>query len=202
MDSAPPAAWASSSVPDEPRTLCRAHKQTHSHEAGPPVPPANIERDQVADQHGAMHEAIRDRDCAAAETAVEAHFSDTMLHAWRRAANCPTDMQPQHMWLFVIAANVLANHRRSTSRRLRLVNKLRDHMIDKDAVDPAEPSAVRDAVLRLHDAHRELVMLVHWDGMTIAEAAEVLGVNASTARSRYAVARQALHETMSLTTVD
>lgn len=34
-----------------------------------------LERDQVADQHWAMYEAIRDRDCEAAETAFEAHFT-------------------------------------------------------------------------------------------------------------------------------
>lgn len=35
-------------------------------------------------------------------------------------------------------------------------------------------------------------MLVHWDGFTLLAAAELLGVNASTARSRYAAARETL----------
>ncbi|WP_275403788.1 sigma factor-like helix-turn-helix DNA-binding protein [Nocardioides jishulii] len=54
--------------------------------------------------------------------------------------------------------------------------------------DHTEATAVRDAVLRLHAAHRELVMLIHWDGFTVTEAAELLGLNASTARSRYSAA--------------
>ena len=33
---------------------------------------------------------------------------------------------------------------------------------------------------------------MHWDGFSIAEAAEVLGINQSTARSRYAAARTTL----------
>lgn len=43
--------------------------------------------------------------------------------------------------------------------------------------DLTETHAVRDAVLRLADARRELVMLIHWDGFTVVEAAEQLGLN-------------------------
>ena len=39
-------------------------------------------------------------------------------------------------------------------------------------------------------------MLIHWDGLTIIEAAELLGLNASTARSRYAAARASLREAL------
>ena len=125
-------------------------------------------------------------------------LNDTMLHAWRRAADCPAGPQRQRMWLFTIAANVLSNHRRSNTRRLRLANRLRDHFIVEPTPDHAEPSAVRDAVLRLHDSHRELVRMIHWDGLTITEAAELLGLNASTARSRYAAARQSLRDALAL----
>jgi RNA polymerase sigma-70 factor (ECF subfamily) len=55
---------------------------------------------------------------------------------------------------------------------------------------------VRDAVLRLHNAQRELVMLVHWDGFTLVEAAEILRLNPSTARSRYAAAREVLRQAL------
>jgi RNA polymerase sigma-70 factor (ECF subfamily) len=58
--------------------------------------------------------------------------------------------------------------------------------------DASHNAEVRDAVRRLPQAQRELVMLVHWDGFSIRDAAEVLGVNPSTARSRYAAARASL----------
>lgn len=125
-------------------------------------------------------------------------LNDTMLQAWRRADDCPEDTMRQRMWLFTIAANVLSNHRRSSTRRLRLANRLREHFTAEPAPDHAEPSAVRDAVRRLHDSHRELVMLIHWDGLTIMEAAELLGLNPSTARSRYAAARSSLREALAL----
>jgi len=120
-------------------------------------------------------------------------LSETMLQAWRRRDALPDDATRQRMWLFTIAAHVLANHQRSRRRRSALADRLRDHLSSAPAgPDLAETHAVRDAVLRLHAAQRELVMLVHWDGFTIVEAAELLGLNPSTARGRYSAARQAL----------
>ncbi|RYP86753.1 sigma-70 family RNA polymerase sigma factor [Nocardioides guangzhouensis] len=121
-------------------------------------------------------------------------LGDTMLHVWRRRRDLPPgDATQQRMWLFTIAGRVLANHRRSSRRRLALTERLRTHLTDAGAVpDPTEANAVRDAVLRLPPRHREIVTLVHWDGFTLAEAAEVLGLNQSTARSRYAAARTKL----------
>jgi RNA polymerase sigma-70 factor (ECF subfamily) len=127
-------------------------------------------------------------------------LSDTMLQAWRRADACPDETSRQRMWLFTIAANVLSNHHRGTVRSLRLANRLREHFVTDAAPDHADPSAVRDAVLRLRRSHRELIMLVHWDGLTILEAAELLGLNASTARSRYSAARSSLREALMLAT--
>ena len=127
-------------------------------------------------------------------------LGETMLQAWRRTDALPETAERQRMWLFTIAAHVLANHARSVRRRTALADRLRAHLSTAPtSPDPAEASAVRDAVLRLHDAQRELVMLIHWDGFTIVEAAELLGLNPSTARGRYAAARQALRQALAET---
>jgi RNA polymerase sigma-70 factor, ECF subfamily len=125
-------------------------------------------------------------------------LGETMLQAWRRVAALPAeDTVRQRMWLFTVAANVLANHRRSAGRRLALTERLRRHIaVSPKPPDPAEAIVVRDAVLHLQAAQRELVMLIHWDGFTIVEAAEILGVNPSTARGRYAAARTALRDAL------
>lgn len=124
-------------------------------------------------------------------------LGETMLTAWRRVDRMPDDAERQRMWLFAIAANVLANHRRSLSRRSALGDRLRQHLTTSTAsVDDGETHAVRDAVLRLPETQRELIALVHWDGFNLAEAAEILGVNPSTARSRYAAAKSALQTTL------
>jgi RNA polymerase sigma-70 factor (ECF subfamily) len=124
-------------------------------------------------------------------------LGETLLQVWRRNDALPEDPSRQRMWLFTLAAHVLANHRRSGRRRTALAQRLRDRMSATPvSSDPGEQAAVRDAVLHLRDAHRELIMLIHWDGFTVVEAAEMLGLNPSTARGRYAAARAALREAL------
>lgn len=122
-------------------------------------------------------------------------YGEVMLTAWKKIDKMPEFSERQRMWLFVIAAHTLSNYRRTASRRLQLTERLRHHVA---ATTPAPENAyaVRDAVLRLHQAQRELVMLIHWDGFTIVEAAEILGLNPSTARSRYAAARELLRDAL------
>jgi len=121
-------------------------------------------------------------------------LGDTLLVAWRKVDTMPVGDRDRHRaWLFTIAAHVLSNHRRSTRRRGALTDRLRGLLafapVEEDA---SEGHAVRDAVSRLPEGHRELVRLVHWDGLSLNEAAAVIGINASTARSRYAAARKTL----------
>lgn len=123
-------------------------------------------------------------------------LSETLVVAWRRVDALPEEAERQRMWLFTIAAHVLANGARSRRRSAALSTRLRGMLREAPTPDHAETHAVRDAVLRLHDAHRELVMLIHWDGFTVVEAAELLGLNASTARSRYAAAREQLRRAL------
>lgn len=120
---------------------------------------------------------------------------EVMLTAWQKIDKMPDAPERQRMWLFVIAAHKLSNHRRTSSRRSDLTERLR-HQVASITPGPEETHAVRDAVLRLHQAQRELVMLIHWDGFTIVEAAEILGLNPSTARSRYAAARDLLRNAL------
>ena len=55
---------------------------------------------------------------------------------------------------------------------------------------------VRQAVNRLTADLRELVELIHWDGFSVVEAARLLAIAASTARSRYATAKGHLHSAL------
>ncbi|GAA1126202.1 RNA polymerase sigma factor [Nocardioides aquiterrae] len=127
-------------------------------------------------------------------------LGETMLHAWRRVTAMPVEAATeQRMWLFAIAANVLSNHRRGARRRAALAAHLRAHLSTRrtdDAPDQAVLVSLRAAIDRLPSRQREVVRLVHWDGFTLAQAAHVLGINPSTARSRYSEARAALKATL------
>ncbi|WDH79050.1 sigma-70 family RNA polymerase sigma factor [Microbacterium esteraromaticum] len=128
-----------------------------------------------------------------------------LLALWEGGARVPTVDPDARMWCFGIARNILREHYRHSQKRLALADDLRDHLRDlaipDNAADTAAEAqmrahAVRTAVLALDERYRELVMLVHWDGFSLAEAARLLALNESTARTRYARALRRLEESL------
>lgn len=94
-------------------------------------------------------------------------------------------------WLYGIARNVIRSHLRS---RDRPIVGPPNECVDWDAVDARlDASAVaedlRQALAELSDIEREVLLLVSWEQLTITEAAEALGISATTARSRLHRAR-------------
>jgi RNA polymerase sigma-70 factor, ECF subfamily len=123
-------------------------------------------------------------------------LSEVIVQAWRRVDTVPADLEQRRMWLFGIARNVVFNQARASRRRSALIERIRQQLADEPNRDHSESAAVRDVVRRLPDSQRELVMLIHWDGFSIREAAELLDLNPSTARSRYAAARESLQRSL------
>ena len=121
-------------------------------------------------------------------------LGETFVVAWRRLDDLPDDPERARMWLFGIARGVVLNHARGVRRRWALADRLRGRAaVAPTAAPPAdEHLEVRDAIARLEPDLAEIVRLVHWDGFTIADAAQVVGVPASTARGRYQRAKELL----------
>ncbi|BAJ73020.1 DNA-directed RNA polymerase specialized sigma subunit, sigma24 homolog [Microbacterium testaceum StLB037] len=125
-------------------------------------------------------------------------LSETLAVIWRRRDHLPTNPSDARMWSFGVARNVSHRHRRGLLGRRRLYDALASEA-DVTEAAPADPSAaaerreretdVRRAIGRLRATDRELIMLVHWDGFTLVDAAALLGLNASTARTRYGRAK-------------
>ncbi|WP_298519346.1 RNA polymerase sigma factor [uncultured Nocardioides sp.] len=141
----------------------------------------------TADLHGYLLRRVGDPHDAADA------LHDVLLTAVRRREQVPSDPHEGRLWLFGVAANVDRNQRRARWRRTALARTL---MADPtrqgdDAEDPAG-AAVRDAVDALPSELAELVRLHHWEGFGLAEAATILGIPASTARTRYGAARRRL----------
>ncbi|WP_067486515.1 RNA polymerase sigma factor [Actinomadura hibisca] len=115
--------------------------------------------------------------------------------AWRRVADMPPGDETR-LWLYGVARNVLANHRRGRTRRHRLADRLREHLSrsphlhhddDHDGTAP-----VHAALAALPERDRELIALTAWEGMTPAEIAVVLDADPATVRSRLSRARARL----------
>ncbi|WP_223625104.1 RNA polymerase sigma factor [Microbacterium sp. EST19A] len=126
-------------------------------------------------------------------------LGETMVTAWRRVRELPDDPERARMWLFGIARGNLQNHARGERRRWALADRVRGH-VRADASAPASDAGaeVRDAIARLEPDLAELVRLVHWDGFSLTDAADLLGIPASTARGRYQRAKSELRAALSM----
>ena len=123
-------------------------------------------------------------------------LGSTMLIAWRRRKQLPSDPESARRWLFGIARMTLKGHGRDEARRVRLTARVREQLAPPAEVDHPEALDVRQAIPSLPETQAELVRLVHWEGFSLADAAQVMGLNASTARGRYQRARQELALTL------
>lgn len=128
-------------------------------------------------------------------------LGETMVIAWRRVDDAPTRAEEARMWLFGIARGALLNYSRGERRRWALIDRLRGALPVRGAQPGADEGLdARDAIARLPAEGREVVELVHWEGLSLAQAASVIGVPASTARGRYAKAKQQLKASLSVGT--
>lgn len=119
-------------------------------------------------------------------------LGETMVVAWRRADEVPRDAERGRMWLFGIARGTLLNHARGERRRWALADRIRVRTGAATAPPADEGVEVRDALARLEPELVRLVRLVHWERLSLVQAAELLGIPASTARGRYATAKEGL----------
>jgi RNA polymerase sigma-70 factor (ECF subfamily) len=124
---------------------------------------------------------------------------EVLLTMWRKIDAMPSEPVDARMWMFGIARNVLANHRRALSRRRKLSDRLKGEALVSGDARPVRDD-VWEALEALAAGDREIIQLVHWDGFSLAEAAKVLGKKPATVRSRYSRARAKLRTDLTLGT--
>ena len=133
-------------------------------------------------------------------------LGDVFRIAFERRATFDCSYASARPWLYGIATNVLAKHRRTEARRLRATAELaasratstpRDDASDDiaDAVDAATlwPS-VADAIAALPDGERDALLLYVWEDLSYDEIAAALAIPVGTVRSRLNRARARLRE--------
>jgi RNA polymerase sigma factor (sigma-70 family) len=120
--------------------------------------------------------------------------SEVFVVAWRRIDELNWDTA--RPWLYGIARGVLANRKRSSDRRIRLTKKV-SGLAQGTAEDPdvvvlrAERDAeVMDALSKLKDSDREILMLSTWEELTAPEIAVTLSISTSAAEQRLHRAKQ------------
>ncbi len=127
--------------------------------------------------------------------------ADVFVAAIETSARYRADTGTPGAWLTGIARHVVAMHHRTAGRRVRAVGRISGRaLLDEESTARVAEriDAERDA-RRLHDSlsglpesQRAVVELVAVDGLSLGEAAMVLGITAGNARIRYHRARHTL----------
>jgi RNA polymerase sigma-70 factor, ECF subfamily len=123
---------------------------------------------------------------------------ETFLRLWNKAGSFVPHAKPA-TWLYRIAHNLAVD-------RLRSRREVAAPAVLEDAPASGRPSvalsrkrvalAVQAALAELPERQRAALELVHYQGMTSAEAAEVLGVNVRALESLLARGRRKLREVL------
>jgi RNA polymerase sigma-70 factor (ECF subfamily) len=122
---------------------------------------------------------------------VDDVFNDALLTIWRRLEVVPADSRLP--WCYGVARNCLANHRRGSNRRLRLVGKATAANQPPAPVwTSAADAELHNALGRLNETDYEIVRLWAWERLEPREIAEVLEMTANAVSVRLSKIRRRL----------
>lgn len=130
-------------------------------------------------------------DRGAAEEAVQ----ETFIRAWRAGARYDPELGSLRTWLFAILRNVVIDIGRSRSARREVSVEA-----PEAADDPLERTLVawqvEEALRRIGEAHRRVIVETHLRGRPYAELAGELGVPEGTIKSRVYYGLRALRNAL------
>jgi RNA polymerase sigma-70 factor, ECF subfamily len=127
---------------------------------------------------------------------------ETLIRAWRNRAELGDGGTNLRAWLYTVTRNVIYDRHRARRSRpseaapIDSEGGLHGANTDDPADGVVDAIAVHDAMDRLGDTHREVLLLVYFGDQTTAEAAELLGVPLGTVKSRVYYALRALRLTL------
>jgi RNA polymerase sigma factor (sigma-70 family) len=130
-------------------------------------------------------------------------LGETFRIAFEKRATYDVDRANARPWLYGIATNLVAKHRRTEARRIRAVARLvgqcetshddTDHAID--AIDVSRRwQVVAEAFAALPKPERDVLVLHVWEGLSYDEVAAALTIPIGTVRSRLNRVRRRLRE--------
>ena len=126
-------------------------------------------------------------------TDAEDVVSEAFLIAWRRRHVLP---EPPLPWLLVTARNLIADSRRRYARAVsgdaQVARLLSLAASDAVGEEVSRRQALIRALASLTDHDREALLMIAWDGLTAAQAAQVMGCSTATFNVRLHQARKRL----------
>lgn len=118
---------------------------------------------------------------------AEELVQDVFVRAWDHADQFDQRRASVRTWLYAIARNAITDMERRRGRRPGLA----PHLSEQEATDSNEPieaamlrHQIHMAIARLTSEHRQIITLVHFRGLRLAEVAELTGLPLGTVKSR------------------
>ncbi|GAA2650590.1 RNA polymerase sigma factor [Nonomuraea recticatena] len=134
--------------------------------------------------------------------AAEDIAAETFLTAFSRRGSFDSGRGSLRPWLFGIATNLVARHRRKEARHYRALSRLgpepaaeghESRVVTSVAAQRMQPQLAK-ALATLSRGERDVVLLVALGQLGYDEVAEALGISPGTVGSRLSRARAKLHD--------
>ncbi|HEY5266748.1 MAG TPA: sigma-70 family RNA polymerase sigma factor [Acidimicrobiales bacterium] len=130
---------------------------------------------------------------------VDDVVATSLVVAWKKFA---TTESPSLPWLFRIASYEVANHRRAVRRFDGHVSlELVGDAPTLNSTEEFDGFEVVAALQRLSELDREILQLIHWEGLSRNDVAEVLDVTTNAVNVRHHRALQHLSNQMAPATI-
>ncbi|MFD4577877.1 sigma-70 family RNA polymerase sigma factor [Streptomyces sp. NPDC058417] len=148
----------------------------------------------VYDKHGAVllrvATGLLNGDSHRAQDLVQ----EAMLRAWRHADILDPDAEGVRPWLVTVLRNlVIDDHRARQARPKETADTVLSDMQGSDHVEGyLNKKVVREALGDLSVQHREILVHVHYMDLSVAQAAQALGIPSGTVKSRTHLALKSL----------
>ncbi|MBU2665381.1 sigma-70 family RNA polymerase sigma factor [Actinoplanes bogorensis] len=121
---------------------------------------------------------------------------ETLIRAWRNPEALTNDKGSVRGYLFTITRNIaIDRHRARQARPAEVAETPGSTPVEKDHADQVVDSmVVLGAMEKLSDEHQQVLKEIYFQGRSVEEAAESLGVPAGTVKSRSYYALRRLRE--------
>jgi RNA polymerase sigma-70 factor, ECF subfamily len=123
-------------------------------------------------------------------------LQETLIRAWRHADRLSESTGSIRAWLFTVARNIMTDKMRAKAARpVEVAESPATVPVERDHAERVVDSMVAlEALGHLSEEHRSVLVEIYFQGRSVAETAEHLGIPAGTVKSRSHNAMKNLRE--------